>query len=414
MLLKLVKFLSSLLVTVFSFYTSFLYAETRISGLLDLRAVDSNTDISWIDAGLAPTRFAADDDVALGQAVIAAHWQISNALSLDGVTSLYDDAGNSIGINELYIKYAPAPRNPWHIQAKAGSFFPEISLENTGVGWTSRVPLTNSAINTWIGEEVKLSGVQVSLQNLGKMAGREWDFTSSLSLFVNNDPTGSMLAWRGWAMHDRQLRLGEEIAIADLPTIGSEMGFENQSPYYDPFTEVDDRPGYALSMSIKKTRGPGLKYYRYDNRANPVSVRDRQYGWHTRFDHLSFSYPLRTSTRVIAQWLSGSSLMGFKTEEHVDIHFSAWFLSVTEKFTHFRLSIRYETFNVEDRDRTPMDDNRQKGDAWTLGLRYDVNKSFSVAAEYIALKEKNYARKYFNQPIDIGFSQSQLAFQWRF
>ena len=41
---------------------------------------------------------------------------------------------------------------------KAGAFFPAISLENDDLGWTSPYTLTPSAINSWIGEELRTIG----------------------------------------------------------------------------------------------------------------------------------------------------------------------------------------------------------------------------------------------------------------
>ena len=41
---------------------------------------------------------------------------------------------------------------------KTGAFFPTISLENDDLGWTSPYTLTPSAINSWIGEELRTIG----------------------------------------------------------------------------------------------------------------------------------------------------------------------------------------------------------------------------------------------------------------
>ena len=47
-------------------------------------------------------------------------------------------------------------RVSWSV--KAGAFFPTISLENDDLGWTSPYTLTPSAINSWIGEELRTIG----------------------------------------------------------------------------------------------------------------------------------------------------------------------------------------------------------------------------------------------------------------
>ena len=47
---------------------------------------------------------------------------------------------------------------------KAGAFFPTISLENDDIGWTSPYTLSASAINTWIGEELRTIGTEGTLR----------------------------------------------------------------------------------------------------------------------------------------------------------------------------------------------------------------------------------------------------------
>ena len=49
-------------------------------------------------------------------------------------------------------------RRPVSWSVKAGAFFPTISLENDDLGWTSPYTLTPSAINSWIGEELRTIG----------------------------------------------------------------------------------------------------------------------------------------------------------------------------------------------------------------------------------------------------------------
>src|SRR6185437_6111030 len=55
--------------------------------------------------------------------------------------------------------------------AKAGAFFPTISLENDDLGWTSPYTLTPSAINSWIGEELRTIGSEGTLRWKSEKAG---------------------------------------------------------------------------------------------------------------------------------------------------------------------------------------------------------------------------------------------------
>ena len=85
-----------------------------------------------------------------------------------------------------------------------GAFFPPISLENDGIGWTSRWTLTPSAINSWVGEELRTIGAELRVEHRGD-AGT---FSAQAALFGRNDPAGELLAARGWSMGDLTSGLG--------------------------------------------------------------------------------------------------------------------------------------------------------------------------------------------------------------
>ena len=40
----------------------------------------------------------------------------------------------ALDVVEAFLQYKPAPTGPWSVQARAGIFYPQISLENTGLG----------------------------------------------------------------------------------------------------------------------------------------------------------------------------------------------------------------------------------------------------------------------------------------
>src|SRR5258705_9405197 len=66
--------------------------------------------------------------------------------------------------------YRPVSTSAFRWSIKAGAFFPPISLENTEIGWTSPWTLTPSAINAWVGEELRTIGLE----------GRSEEHTSEL------------------------------------------------------------------------------------------------------------------------------------------------------------------------------------------------------------------------------------------
>ena len=67
-------------------------------------------------------------------------------------------------ILEAYARYQPVSTASWLLSFKGGAFFPPISLENEGIGWTSPWTLTSSAINSWVGQELRTIGTEGNVE----------------------------------------------------------------------------------------------------------------------------------------------------------------------------------------------------------------------------------------------------------
>ena len=66
------------------------------------------------------------------------------------------DAG--IDLLETYVSWRPQSNGVLRWNVRAGAFFPPVSLENDDLGWTSPYTLTPSAINSWVGSELRTIG----------------------------------------------------------------------------------------------------------------------------------------------------------------------------------------------------------------------------------------------------------------
>jgi hypothetical protein len=83
--------------------------------------------------------------------------------------------------------------------ARAGLMWPPVSLEHEGADWHVANSITPSAINSWIGEEVRPAAVEGTLAvNLG-----EHKLRATAAIMAANDTSGTLLTFRGWALHDR-------------------------------------------------------------------------------------------------------------------------------------------------------------------------------------------------------------------
>ena len=136
------------------------FPEITFEGLVDVRAVRSSDQRGWIDRGLGKTRYGADADggrssLRFSEASLVANMRFSWDLTAMAHFKFDPEQKNTIDMVEAFINYDPVSTSRWRFHAKAGMFFPPISLEHGDIAWTSPYSLTPSAINTWVGEEVK-------------------------------------------------------------------------------------------------------------------------------------------------------------------------------------------------------------------------------------------------------------------
>ena len=114
---------------------------------------------------------------------------------------------NAFDLTEAYLEYRPYPAGGWRSRVKLGAFYAPISLEHRAAGWTNPYLISSSAINTWVGEELRTIGAEYSLEWLGTRSGHDFDAGFVAAIYGYNDPAGVLIASRGWALHDRQTTL---------------------------------------------------------------------------------------------------------------------------------------------------------------------------------------------------------------
>ncbi len=182
-----------------------------------------------------------------------------------------------------------------------GAFYPSFSLENGDRGWESPFTYSYSAINTWLGEEIRPIGAEWSLRRRLEGFRSNHELRAFAAGFYGNDPAGTLLFWRGWSLHDRQTRLDDELrhsADADSRRTRSSC---------QPFAETDHRPGGYAGVEWRYARRALVQLARYDNRADPYSFSDGQWGWGTDFNHLAVQVSLPAEIGLVAQWMDGTT-----------------------------------------------------------------------------------------------------------
>jgi len=180
-----------------------------------------------------------------------------------------NDGGDShrgqVGVVEAYVEKnlnVGADR----VRLLGGAFFLPTSRENVDSLWETPYTLTPSALNSWLGEELRPIGVDVSYRHRTATAGT---FTAGATAFRGNDTFGEILIGRGWALHDRWTLLGEHLE-------------SRPGGYTSVSAETDGRIGWSARAKWDNDHG-AIQVTRIDNRSDAL-----RYGellnWATRFN----------------------------------------------------------------------------------------------------------------------------------
>ncbi|NNE39172.1 MAG: hypothetical protein HKN08_12770, partial [Gammaproteobacteria bacterium] len=260
-------------------------------------------------------------------------------------------------------------------------------LENRGLGWSSLYSVSPSVINAWIGEELRVIGGEFNIQFPGRQRGSAHSFGVTGGAFGFNDGAGTILAYRGWSTHDRQTGLGDALRL--IPENGQDRKF-------DPFREIDDRPGYYISGNWSYLDLLEFKLMHYDNRADPTAFRNGQVAWHTVFEHASLQINFPKNIRLLSQYMTGDThLNNLNTGFRGDVDFESWYVLLTRVINNHRLSARYEKFSTDDQDVFVMSvhNSNENGWAWMLAYQYHIWSNLKMGIEWLQIKSERQTRQ---------------------
>lgn len=336
-------------------------AEDGLSGMAQLSLGGGDGEESWLDGGFGKTAWS-DTEARLSQAVL--EWRPSLAFSTSATVSLqYQDRVHpGVDLNEAYLSLKAPPMAAGRLSGRAGLFYPPVSLEHPGVGWTTQDTITASALNTWIGEEVKVGGLEASFAR--DVGGHE--LTATGAIFGWNDTSGTLLTFRGWALGET--RAGSQTEF-HLPPLSAFMESKQSDETY-PVLELDGRAGYYGRLEWRPPAPVSVEVFHYDNAGSRTAVEDGQWAWETRFTNVGLSWEPDERTRVLAQAMTGETLMGYRTPQiWVDMGFRAAYLSASRDIAGNTLTGRLDWFDTDDRSWVHADNNDEKGWAVTAAWR---------------------------------------------
>ena len=369
---------------------------------------------SWTEGFVGKFRYE-DDGLVFNRAYADYRGRLTDTLNARVVLEAYDDdVGNAVDFTQAYLEWRPVPKSANRYRLKVGTFYPRISLENIDPGWSSRYTLSSSAINTWVAEELRATGAELTWSR--RLSGGTHTLSANVAAFVGNDPAGALLAWKGWSVHDRQTRPSDDLPLPPLPQIQPGMMFEAQDPFVEPMLELDDEIGVYVNAEWRMGSKLLVRAMHYDNRADPTILKKGQYAWRTEFDHVGVQATLPGDIGLLAQWMSGSTVMGpWMGEWHpVDVEYQAEYLLLTRKFDKHRVSARYDHFVVTQNDRLREDNNPENGHAWTLHYQYEFSDKATLAVEWLSIKTHHCGWVYYGISPTATERQTQVAFRLRF
>ncbi|WP_146204585.1 hypothetical protein [Massilia glaciei] len=381
------------------------------SGVVDMRAVYAHADQSWTREGLGKLRYdGSNDGLRLGQAMLRGQAELADTVSATLVLSAEDDRNGIVDVTEAWLRWSPLPSGPWKTSVRAGAFFSPMSLENNGIGWTPTRTISTSAINSWIGEELRTRGLEVSTVRRGRMLGQPHDVGFSASVFDGNDAAGSLLAWRGWSISDRITGLSEPLLMADLPVYRPDGRLKKQWRSIRVFKEIDDRIGFQLGAQYGYGGWLELAATKYDNRANPTIIKEGQYSWRVRFEHVSARVRAK-GWEVLFQAMDGQTWMG---APGAGVDFRAWFLLASHPVGAGKVSLRYDRFKLREDDVVPEDPNGEHGGAVALAYARPLTPKLTLVAEALAVDSTRPARALLGDAPHQRESSVTTSLRWRF
>jgi hypothetical protein len=388
----------------------------EVRGLVDVRAVASDATRSWTREGLDKSRFdERSDGVRLGHAFLRLDADPLHDVTAALVASLADDRGGALDVNEAWLGWNPVPTGPWKLRARAGAFFPAMNLEidYDSIGWTPARTISASAINAWIGEEIRAQGVELSALRKGAMAGSPHDFGVSVVVFGRNDPAGTLLAWRGWSVGDRITGLTEPIGLPDLPVYRPGGALAGQSSTLHVSREIDGRAGYYAAGRYGYGSRLEVEAMHYDNRADPLVLVNGQYSWRTHFDHVGVRAEPGGEWVWLVQALRGETIMG---PDAVRLRFDAVYALASHPVGRGQATVRYDRFRAREHpaDILPEDPNSENGHAIALAYAHRVGRAIELVAEALEIRSDRPARVLFGAPERSRERSLTLAIRWRF
>jgi hypothetical protein len=356
-----------------------------IDGFLMGRGIRATGQPSWLQGGFGRLDYGGtgvDESRNVSQAIaqIGADWTPSKYFDVHvsglGRTKAEGERGKSAGLTEAFVDGRIFFGSVDELRLRAGQFFLPTSRENRGALWSSPYTVSFSAINNWIGQEVRPVGLDLEWK-------RGFYFTFGATAFRNNDTMGTLLAWRGWTAGDRLTVYNEVLPLPPIESLTTDDFFGRQRPDGTvPFErDLDGRTGYSERVRFTLPERGMIQFLHLDNRGDRLLYRG-EYAWKTTYDQVSAQFGNPEGSMVAAEWMRGKTGMGLPEFPHVDVGFDSAYVLLSRKQGRTRLSLRGDTFTTTDRVHAATNEYGERGHAITAAVLYDLTQQLRATVEW--------------------------------
>ena len=271
---------------------------------------------------------------------------MSWSLSATVVGSFQGGERTEAGISQAYLSFKPMRGERPVLGPRRPDVAADVSLEHEGADWHVADTITPSAINSWIGEEVRPAGAR---RHGFDRRSASIKLSATAAVFAANDTAGTLLAFRGWALHDRTTLA---FSRQPLPPLEDDrMTTSRDSPIRCSTSRPGfaDRPGYYAKLAWQPPVPVRIELFHYDNRGDPEAVNDDlEWGWRTQFNNVGAVADLGGGTQLKAQALTGRTAWASTRTGGiwVDTRFRSAFVLARHDFGTVGLAARVEAFDT--------------------------------------------------------------------
>lgn len=374
-------------------------ADLTFSGLLDLRLVAPSGQESNVDGGLGKFPWGGSPVIPdLGQAVLR-----GSALLLPDLRAVaeirYDpNQKTAVDLLDAYLRYRPVSTSRWRWGIRMGAFFPPVSLENTGIGWTPEWTLTPSAINDWVGEELRIIGGEATVEWRGNLDRIE--FTASA--FGLNQPAGEAISSHGWTFNDRPIGLFDHVRLPNA------LVAHGEEPWSYEFRQFDHSVGWYAGITWERPDIGRVALLHYDNEADPAANNGYTFAWRTKFWSLNGSTQLGPVV-ILAQAIMGSTAIEPRPSHVSTTDFWAYYVLAGIERGDWRFAVRFDQFATSETTHAPPPHGNEQGVAATTAVTWTPYKGVRIVGELIGLDYNQAQRTLIGKSPHVTEIQAQLA-----